>query len=124
MHLFDLLCACTKCLHEPQKVTSCLYLNDQNWRKVKIEEKISEQQENGYTEFTVNKLKDTLRDRDLPVSERKDELIEQLHKDDQSHISIVGNRGETTTRNNNNDEDEMDSERKEDVCTNDEEEDL
>ena len=120
LDLFDLQCSCTNCLHEPQKVTSCLYLNDQNWRKVKIEEKLSEQTGIDYSEFTVNELKDILRDRDLPVSGCKDELLERLQQDDQSDNTIVGNRGETTTNNKNN---ETDSE-KEDILTNNEEEEL
>ena len=124
LHLFDLPCSCTNCLHEPLKVTSCLDLNDQNWQKVNIEEKINEQPGIDYSEFTVNKLKDILRNRDLLVSGRKDEFIERLYKDDQNDNIIAGNRGKNNNKNN-NDEDEMDSENKEDeLSTNDEEEDL
>ena len=125
IYLFHLPCSCTNCLHKPLKVTSCLYLNDQNWQKVNIEEKINEQPGIDYSEFTLNELKDILCNRDLPFSGRKDELIEQLQKDNQNNNTIVGNRGGDNNKTNNNDKDKTNSENKEDeLSTDDEEEDL
>ena len=72
LHLFNLQCSCINCLNELHKMNSCFYLNDQNWRKITIEEKRNEQPGAiGYSEFTLNELKDILCDRDLPVSGQK-----------------------------------------------------
>ena len=94
LHLFNLQCSCINCLNNPHKVNLCFYQNGQHWRKITIEEKRNEQPAAiDYCEFTFNKLKDILRDRDSPVLGHTDDLVERSKTDDKSNNMIVGNKG-------------------------------
>ena len=70
------------------------FLSDRKWREVVVQEiKNKNNSDTDYSTFTVNELKEILRDRDLPVSGIKQQLIERLCEDDMNNNTIVNKRG-------------------------------
>ena len=79
---FHLQCSCSNCRTDPQDVEACHYLQGRKWKIFEVSElgnndKIEYDKEY-YEKFTVAALKEMLRENNLPVSGRKDELIKRI----------------------------------------------
>ena len=79
---FHLQCSCSNCRTDPQDVEACHYLQDRKWKRFEVSELGNndeiEYDKEYYEKFTVAALKEMLRENNLPVSGRKDELIKRI----------------------------------------------
>ena len=80
---FHLQCSCSNCRRNPQDVEACHYLQDRKWKSFEVSELRNKDNEieydkEYYENLTVEELKEVLREKNLPVSGQKDELIEQI----------------------------------------------
>ena len=79
---FHLQCSCSNCRRNPQDVEACHYLQDRKWKRVEVSEMEKENDieynKEYYQNLTVTALKEMLREKNLPVSGRKDEIIQRI----------------------------------------------